>query len=200
MAEDDKSEKQKTSGDEPSAEGSSEDGSSEPKKKKIPLTMILLPVLFVVGLGAGFLVQSLMGGSDKPEQSSEEQTSHADSSTSTQDGHGEGEKAEGEEKPVEGFYMALDPITVNLRSQGKQQRYLKLSVRLELNQSKDEKTITTHMPKIKDQFQMFLRELRVEDLEGSSGIFKVKEELLSRVNHISPATVKDILFDEFLVQ
>ena len=57
------------------------------------------------------------------------------------------------------------------------------------------------MPRIIDNFQVYLRELRVEDLRGSGGIYRLREELLARVNAASaPVRVKDVLFKEMLVQ
>ena len=52
-----------------------------------------------------------------------------------------------------------------------------------------------------DNFQVYLRELRPEELSGTKGIFRLKEELLVRVNNaVHPARVYDILFKEILVQ
>ena len=57
------------------------------------------------------------------------------------------------------------------------------------------------MPRIIDNFQVFLRELRVEDLSGSRGTARIKEELLTRVNvAVAPARVDDVLFKEMLIQ
>ena len=45
------------------------------------------------------------------------------------------------------------------------------------------------------------RELRKSDLEGSAGIYRLKEELRRRINvAIFPAQVDAILFKELLVQ
>ena len=46
-----------------------------------------------------------------------------------------------------------------------------------------------------------IRELRVEDLRGSAGLYRLREELLARVNNAAqPAKVNDVLFKEMLVQ
>ena len=51
------------------------------------------------------------------------------------------------------------------------------------------------MPRIVDQFQTYLRELRVRDLRGSGGIYRMQAELLWRVNQAAaPIEVKDVLF------
>jgi flagellar protein FliL len=57
------------------------------------------------------------------------------------------------------------------------------------------------LPKVVDAFQVYLRELRKSDLEGSAGIYRLKEELRRRVNvAIYPLEVQSILFKEILVQ
>jgi flagellar FliL protein len=50
-------------------------------------------------------------------------------------------------------------------------------------------------------FQVYLRELRTTDLNGSVGMFRLKEELTRRVNAaISPHHVNAVLFKEILIQ
>ena len=57
------------------------------------------------------------------------------------------------------------------------------------------------MPRIMDNFQVYLRELRIEDLKGSAGMYRLREELLTRVNAAAaPAKIQDVLFKEILVQ
>jgi flagellar FliL protein len=61
--------------------------------------------------------------------------------------------------------------------------------------------IQPRMAKVIDAFQVYLRELRKSDLEGSAGIYRLKEELRRRINvAIFPAQVENILFREILVQ
>ena len=57
------------------------------------------------------------------------------------------------------------------------------------------------MPRVLDMFQLYLRELRSTDLDGSAGIFRLKEELLRRVNiEVHPHKVKRVLFKEIIIQ
>ena len=103
------------------------------------------------------------------------------------------------EKPM--VYYDLPEMVVNLSSHGKRAQYLKLSVSLEVA---DRQTITAlqpKLPRVLDLFQVYLRELRSSDLEGSAGIYRLKEELLRRVNiALRPKRVDRILFREILVQ
>ena len=57
------------------------------------------------------------------------------------------------------------------------------------------------LARIVDNFQVYLRELRPEELSGTKGVVRLKEELLVRVNGaVDPIKVYDILFKEILVQ
>ena len=57
------------------------------------------------------------------------------------------------------------------------------------------------MPRVMDTFQTYLRELRPSDLDGSAGLYRLKEELTRRVNAtITPNRVNALLFKEIVVQ
>lgn len=101
----------------------------------------------------------------------------------------------------EAFYYDLPDLLVNLNTQGKQPRYLKLLVSLEIHDEEMIVKLEKLLPRIIDRFQVYLRELRTEDISGSAGVYRLKEELLGRVNKaIEPAKVSDVLFREMLVQ
>ncbi|HUH84445.1 MAG TPA: flagellar basal body-associated FliL family protein [Stellaceae bacterium] len=98
-------------------------------------------------------------------------------------------------------FFDLPDLLVNLNTTGRKASFLKLSVSLELNHAEDLPKLQAVMPRIIDNFQVYLRELRVEDLRGSGGIYRLREELLARVNSaVAPVAVRDVLFKEMLVQ
>ena len=79
--------------------------------------------------------------------------------------------------------------------------YLKLSVSLELDSAEEAAGIKALDPRIVDQFQGYLRELRMDDLKGSAGIVRLKEELLRRINmSAAPYRVRDVLLKQMIVQ
>jgi flagellar FliL protein len=99
------------------------------------------------------------------------------------------------------FIFSLPPITVNLNSDGPTQNFLKLSVALEVPDEKMMTEIQPQMAKVLDAFQVYLRELRKSDLDGSAGVYRLKEELRRRINiAIAPAHIDSVLFKEILVQ
>jgi flagellar FliL protein len=102
--------------------------------------------------------------------------------------------------PQVAFYDMPD-IVVNIQSGDGNPAYLKLGVALELTGADEKAGIQPLMPRVVDQFQGYLRELRVDDLKGSAGVLRVKEELLRRINvAIAPFAVKDVLLKEMIVQ
>jgi flagellar protein FliL len=100
------------------------------------------------------------------------------------------------------FTFNLPAMTVNLNNDdGSQAAFMKLTVALEVANEEVMVEIQPRMAKVVDAFQVYLRELRKSDLEGSAGIYRLKEELRRRVNiAIFPAQVDAILFKEILVQ
>jgi flagellar FliL protein len=52
-----------------------------------------------------------------------------------------------------------------------------------------------------DLMQTYLREMRPEELRGSAGTYRLREELLVRASTAAaPAKVSDVLFTQMLVQ
>jgi flagellar FliL protein len=166
--------------------GSGEEGGQQaPPKKKFGLMQILLfvvaPLLVLGGGGAGayFLFFA----------KSPEQTAAA------------AEAAEKAKPPRPMVFYNLPELLVNLNSQGRRASCLKISLSLELADPADIPRVEAVLPRIVDAFQTYLRELRPEDLRGSAGLYRLREELLARVNtSAQPARVTDVLFKEMLVQ
>jgi len=98
-------------------------------------------------------------------------------------------------------FFDIPDIIVNIQTPDSTPAYLKLSVSLELEKAEEKAAIEPVLPRIVDQFQTYLRELRVEDIRGSAGVMRLKEELLRRVNlAVAPTPVRDVLFKEMIVQ
>lgn len=101
---------------------------------------------------------------------------------------------------LELLFYDIEPMLVNLTSVGGKSAYLKLSVTLEVDKQSSIEELEVNLPRIVDNFQVYLRELRLEDINGSAGMFRLKEELLIRVNEtIYPTRVNDVLFKEMLI-
>jgi flagellar FliL protein len=145
------------------------------KSRKKLLILLAAPLLALLLVGGGLWATGFLGG-------------------------GHEEKAEAP-PPKETVFHELPELLVNLNSSGKKTNFLKMSISLELESAADVPRIQAVMPRIIDNFQVYLRELRVEDLRGSAGLYRLREELLTRVNAAAaPAKVVDVLFKEMLVQ
>jgi flagellar FliL protein len=97
-------------------------------------------------------------------------------------------------------FYDLGEIIVNLSNSSLKNYFLKIDLSISLANSNDEKVVVNQLPVIKDSFQIFLRQLRVEDINGSGGAFYIKTELLKRLNKIVyPTKVEDILIKEIII-
>lgn len=147
-----------------------------PAKKKLPIMLIAMIAAAVVLLGGGAAAYFLLFSAPKTDET------HLAAVPET-------------------FIFNLPTMTVNLRSEGEREQFMKLTVALEVANEEVMTEIQPRMAKVVDAFQVYLRELRKSDLEGSAGIYRLKEELRRRVNiAIFPAQVDSILFKEILVQ
>ena len=147
-----------------------------PAKKKVPIMLIAMVAAAVVLLGGGAAAYFLLFSAPQTDET------HLAAVPET-------------------FIFNLPTMTVNLRGDGEREQFMKLTVALEVANEEVMTEIQPRMAKVVDAFQVYLRELRKSDLEGSAGIYRLKEELRRRVNiAIFPAQVDSILFKEILVQ
>ena len=163
-----------------------EDGDEESSgggKKKILIIVVALLLLIVGGAAAAYFTGALDGLLGSGEEKAEEVEEGA------------------EAPPGEAVFYDLQEQLVNLNTGGRKATMLKIRVSLELRSAEDIPKIEALMPRINDSFQVYLRELRVEDLKGSAGMYRLREELLTRVNEAAaPAKINDVLLKEMLVQ
>lgn len=170
------------------------DGAPAQKKKmagKKLVLFIVLPLLLLLGGGgaaAFFLLQAPAG-----------------ESAEAAEGEGGGKEADGAEAQQAdlgpAIFYELPEMLVNLNTGGKQAHFLRVKVALELPSAEEASRIEAVLPRVIDNFQVYLRELRVEDLQGSQGLVRLKEELLVRLNvAVGAARINDVLFKEMLVQ
>ena len=117
-------------------------------------------------------------------------------------GHGEEVHAEAAAPPKPAIFIDVPEMLVNLvGAPGERVQYLKAKIVIEVKEEKQAEAIKPTMPRITDVFQTYLRELRAADLNGSAGLFRLKEELTRRVNTaVSPSQVNAVLFKEIVVQ
>jgi flagellar FliL protein len=169
------------------------EGGAADKKKGIPKLFIIIGAAAIVVLlgGAGLFFFLSSGTAEADAEHAAAEGEHGAAAT---DGHGGAAAAHT-------FIFNLPPMVVNLNNEGEGEAFMKLTVALEVANEAMMVEIQPRMAKVVDAFQVYLRELRRSDLEGSAGVYRLKEELLRRVNvAIYPSRVESVLFKEILVQ
>ena len=147
------------------------------EKKKSPVMLIIIAVLVLVGGGAGGAYFMGMFDSAAPQEGA----------------------AELVETPS--VYFDIPEMVVNLASGGGRAQFLKLKIAIEAASQDQIDALQPKMPRIQDMFQIYLREMRRSDLEGSAGVYRLKQELMRRINiTIHPAKIKRVLFKEIIIQ
>jgi flagellar FliL protein len=155
-----------------------EGGEVEAPKSKKKLVIILAAVLLLGGGGGGFFMMKKKAAA-----------------------HAEGDHAEEVKKPV--VFLDVREMILNLTPELGQDkaRFAKLRISLELKDAKAESEVKPLMPRVEDTLQVYMRELRASDLSGSMGLYRLREELLRRVNvAIYPAKAEAVLFKDVIIQ
>ncbi|MGD9649450.1 MAG: flagellar basal body-associated FliL family protein [Dongiaceae bacterium] len=174
---------EKEEGEEKPAGDDAEGGKKKKLDAKKLVLFIVLPVFLLAAAGGGgyyFFVAKKSG-----EEAAEG-----------------GEHAE-EARPNENaVFFDVPDIIVNLsNASGKRNTFLKLSVSLEVESQADVAVLEKLSPRIVDKFQVYLRGLQVEDLQGNAGVYRLREELLERVQlAVKPVKVHGVYFKELLIQ
>lgn len=157
------------------AEGADGADAASSKKGKLKLIIAVAGFVAILGAGAGWFF--LMRG------------------------HGEEKYAEAPPPKPPSFIEVPDMMVNLVGAPGERVQYLRVKVVLEIKDEKHVEAIKPNLPRVTDLFQTYLRELRPSDINGSAGLFRLKEELTKRVNNaVAPQQVSAVLFKEIVVQ
>jgi flagellar protein FliL len=164
--------------DEADIDAGEESGSTP--KRALPLKLIAIAAAGILVLGGGGTAACLFFFSGKSAKQEEAKLA----------------------APKPAVFLDVPDVLVNLSNpSGERQQFLKIKIVLEVPEQALVVQIQPLMPRVMDTFQTYLRELRPADLEGSAGLYRLKEELTRRVNAaVDPARVNAVLFKELLVQ
>jgi flagellar FliL protein len=172
---------EETDGVDEESSGEEQEGSSGKKLSGKKLVLFIVLPIFVIGAGAaGVYFSGIADSYLGIEKSAEEKEAVV---------------------PEKAVFFDLPEMLVNLNSTGRRTNFLKINISLELEEEGDIANLELLMPRIVDGFQIYLRELRVDDLRGSAGMYRLREDLLRRINEVvKPIKINDILFKEILIQ
>lgn len=197
---------------------------------KTLVLFVILPALLVVGGGGAAAMMMLGGKKPEASASTHPgEVEHAaadDHGAAADDGHGKPAKGKddhggggdghgGAEAPVGAIevgyvipgaagdpsYYDMPKIIVNLSGiDGDRPLLLELELVLESSHASTFDQVPSLMPRLMDQIQTFLRELRVEDLNGSAGTYRLRLELLKRFNVVlAPQKLDAVLIEGMLI-
>jgi Flagellar basal body-associated protein len=169
----------------PQADGANANGEAAPPKsgkKKLVFIGIGVAVLLIVG-GAGAYFAGVFGEDAPPPEA-------------------EGEHVEAAPPPpAEPTYWSAPDLVVTLNTGERRTRYLKLRTTLELASPGDVAKVEEFTPRLVDYCQIYLRELRPEELRGSAAIVRLREDLLRRINlAVAPVVVRNVYFTDIFVE
>lgn len=166
------------------------------KKKLILLGLPILLIAIGGGLWFGGILPPLLGLGGHAEEHGE--------------AHGEGRggiakpgelKPEAEAKAKIPVFVDLPDLVANLNVGQRRSSFIKLKARIEIARAEDQPIVMAAMPRLQDMFTTYLREMRPEELRGSAGTYRLREELVARANiAVAPARVVDVLFSEMIIQ
>ena len=156
-------------------------GDKAPKRKKVPINLIIIAILVLCLLGGGFYVwkSGLLSGGDSGEEGIEEQ----------------------EEVHVEmGPTYPLETFIVNLVG-GRGKNYLKAKIELELDSDKTVVEIDKYLPKIKDAILTMMSSKSNEEISSLEGKYQLRAEIISTLNQfLKTGKIKNVYFTDFIVQ
>jgi len=111
-----------------------------------------------------------------------------------------GQSADAQKGPAP-IFIDLPEMVANLNGNPRRPSYVKLVARIEVARPDDADRVRQAMPRLQDLFQTYLREMRPEELRGSAGVYRLREELIARADAAAaPARITDVLFTQMLIQ
>ncbi|THJ20850.1 MAG: flagellar basal body protein FliL [Nitrospira sp. CG24E] len=168
-----------------------------PAAAGIPLKMVIIIVAgtLVLGLGGAFAAFKFMAGDHKGEDPKAEAT------VAKEAGHGETEAKHGEAKAGgPGAIYDVEPFIVNL-ADTPEVRYLKLTVKLELENQEASAELANRVPQLRDTILVLLTSKDAASIRTTQGKFQLRDEITQRVNSLLPKpAVRAAYFTDFVVQ
>ncbi len=162
----------------------------------IPIKLVLLIGLgtLLVGAGVTFGLMKLTSGGHKAEGHTEEPVA------AKAEAPAEHAKSEAASAGTPGAIFDMEPFIVNL-ADTPEIRYLKVTVKLELDKADAASELTSRLPPIRDAVLVLLTGKDSATLRTPHGKFQLREEMTQRINALLPRPlVRSAYFTEFVIQ
>ena len=168
-----------------------------PASVGIPLKMVIIIVAgtLMLGLGGAFaLFKFMAGGHEGGDQKAEATTAKAAE-------HKESEvKSNTPKVNAPGAIYDIEPFIVNL-ADTPDVRYLKLTVKLELESQDTSAELASRIPQLRDTILVLLTSKDSASIRTPQGKFQLRDEITQRVNSLLPKPgVRAAYFTDFVVQ
>ncbi|MBU1625992.1 flagellar basal body-associated FliL family protein [bacterium] len=164
-------------------------------KKRFPLKLIIIigSIVIVGTLIAfgGFYLYGYLKSSSKEEKAA----------TTSNGKYTSSEKSDDAQPNKEAVLFPLDTFYANITGEG-EIRYLKVTMSLELIDSKGVDYLNKNLPKVRDNILILLSSKTIKDLSSTQGKLLVKNQIKAHINLLlkSVSMVKDVYFTEFIIQ
>lgn len=169
--------------------------------KMVIIIIVVVSTLLLAGGGA-FLMFKLMGGGHGGEEAkSETGAAKEESRSEAEKKPAAAEAKSGAAKAAQpGLIFDVEPFIVNLADMA-EVRYLKLTVKLELDSQEASAELTGRMPQVRDTILVLLTSKDSASIRSTQGKFQLRDEITQRINSIIPKpSVRTVYFTEFVVQ
>jgi len=164
----------------------------EAPKKKGKLGLILIIAIVFILAGGGAYVWFFIWNAPVETAPAANQVSNEESSSSVHSGSAT--------SPEMGPLFPLKSFIVNLQER-EGERYLKVTIELEMEDEKLNDELTKRTPQIQDTIIALLSSKSYEEISSLSGKQVLKAEIKARVNRVlSTGRIRRVYFTEFVVQ
>jgi flagellar protein FliL len=108
-------------------------------------------------------------------------------------------------KPVTGYYEMKSPFITNLSSNGNKLNYVKASVVIVLNDSRDIPLLEEHDPLLRDAIITILGTTTYSEISRNNGRAKLLEDCKKKITELTDEAIgrriiKNVMFTEFITQ
>ncbi|MEG3638083.1 flagellar basal body-associated FliL family protein [Magnetococcus sp. PR-3] len=150
------------------------------------LMKIIIPVVaLLLGVGGGYFLGDMMAAKETAEAAQAEP---------------EDTKKPEDIQAMVGDVFPLEDFLVNL-NEGRGNRYLKATIELELDTEELRPEVERRQPQIRDVILSLLGSKGAKELMDAEGKFRLREEILSRINAVLVnGNVKRVYFTAFVIQ